>query len=206
EIEPVHYEGVVWCLTVPTGAFVVRRNGKVFVTGNSGFPKSHDVGKAIDKAAGAEREVVGVNETLRKYMPNGTTGSFQLGGCQSVAELEHLAEIGGKTPNGEDARKVLARRNDNEARFAITAPATPDAAEWSGWGTALKPAVEPIVAARKPFKGTVAANVLEHGTGAINIDACRIEAHGEKLGRPIQQGGSMRFDGFSTLEELRKAA
>src|SRR5699024_3678212 len=51
-IEPVHYEGVVWCLTVPTGAFVVRRNGKVFVTGNSGFPKSMDVSKAIDKAGG----------------------------------------------------------------------------------------------------------------------------------------------------------
>src|SRR5699024_1108222 len=46
------YEGVVWCLTVPTGALVVRRNGKVFVTGNSGFPKSHDIGKAIDKYNG----------------------------------------------------------------------------------------------------------------------------------------------------------
>src|SRR5699024_1157830 len=55
EIEPVHYEGVVWCLTVPTGAFVARRNGKVFVTGNSGFPKSHDVGKAIDKRPGASQ-------------------------------------------------------------------------------------------------------------------------------------------------------
>ena len=53
DIEPVRYEGIVWCLTVPTGAFVVRRNGKVFVTGNSGFPKSMDVSKAIDKAAGA---------------------------------------------------------------------------------------------------------------------------------------------------------
>src|SRR5699024_1521368 len=54
-IEPVHYEGVVWCLTVPTGAFVVRRNGKVFVTGNSGFPKSMDIGKAIDKGQGLSR-------------------------------------------------------------------------------------------------------------------------------------------------------
>src|SRR5699024_9303165 len=54
----------------------------------SGFPKSMNVGKAIDKLAGAEREAVGVNETLRKYMPNGTTGSFQLDGCQSVEELE----------------------------------------------------------------------------------------------------------------------
>src|SRR5699024_3901994 len=55
EIEPVHYEGVVWCLTVPTGAFVVRRIGKVFVTGNSGFPKSMDISKAIDKGQGLSR-------------------------------------------------------------------------------------------------------------------------------------------------------
>lgn len=55
-----------------------------------------------------------------------------------------------------------------------TAPATPEAAQWEGWGTALKPAHEPIVLARKPFKGTVAANVLEHGTGALNIDGTRI--------------------------------
>jgi site-specific DNA-methyltransferase (adenine-specific) len=56
----------------------------------------------------------------------------------------------------------------------ITAPATPEAAKWDGWGTALKPAFEPIVVARKPLIGTVAANVLKHGTGALNIDACRI--------------------------------
>ena len=55
-----------------------------------------------------------------------------------------------------------------------TAPATDAAKQWDGWGTALKPAHEPIVLARKPFKGTVAANVLEHSTGAINVDGCRI--------------------------------
>lgn len=58
-ITPIHYRGTVWCVRVPTGAFVCRRNGKVFVTGNSGFPKSLDISKAIDKAAGAEREVIG---------------------------------------------------------------------------------------------------------------------------------------------------
>jgi hypothetical protein len=56
----------------------------------------------------------------------------------------------------------------------ITAPATPEAQQWDGWGTALKPALEPITVARKPFKGTVAANVLEHGTGGINVDGCRV--------------------------------
>src|SRR5699024_634717 len=71
----------------------------------------------------------------------------------------------------------------------ITAPATPEAAEWDGWGTALKPAVEPIVAARKPFKLTVAANVLEHGTGALNIDASRIEGEPTPVNRLEEWSG-----------------
>jgi site-specific DNA-methyltransferase (adenine-specific) len=58
--------------------------------------------------------------------------------------------------------------------FSITAPATPEAKQWHGWGTALKPALEPITVARKPLVGTVAANVLRHGTGAINVDGCRV--------------------------------
>lgn len=137
EVTPMHYTGKVWCVRVPTGAFVARRNGKVFVTGNSGFPKSLDVSKAIDKAAGAEREVVGKNPTYRRDQDNPPSWTLQRNPC-------------------------------------ITAPATDDARKWSGWGTALKPAHEPFVIARKPFKGTVAANVLKHGTGAINVDGCRV--------------------------------
>lgn len=108
----------------------------------SGFPKSLDVSKAIDQAAGAEREVVGIGDARRASQSQ----PFGQGGKQA-------AEI--------DTR-------------AITAPATPSAIEWQGWGTALKPALEPITMARKPLIGTVAANVLEHGTGALNIDACRV--------------------------------
>jgi DNA modification methylase len=90
----------------------------------TGFPKSHDVSKAIDKAAGAERE-------------------------------------------------VMVR-------------------EWEGWGTALKPAFEPIVLARKPLIGTVAVNVLAHGTGAINIDGCRIDTEEiATIGTP-SWGGPMK--------------
>src|SRR5699024_11044187 len=127
EIEPVHYEGVVCCLTVPTGAFVVRRNGKVFVTGNSGFPKSHDVGKAFDKAAGAEREVVGRRVRLGDSTDYPTHGDSVFAGSE--------------TGN-------------------ITTPATDAAKQWDGWGTALKPAFEPIVLARKPLaEKTVARNV-----------------------------------------------
>jgi DNA modification methylase len=119
----------------------------------SGFPKSLDVSKAIDKAAGAEREVVGDKLDRPGY---------------------HLSEPGkadGVLGNGHGLHV------DPEARARaaeITAPATPDAEQWQGWGTALKPAHEPIVLARKPLAGTVAGNVLAHGTGALNVDGCRI--------------------------------
>lgn len=66
----------------------------------------------------------------------------------------------------------------DEARV-IRAPVTEAARQWQGWGTALKPALEPITVARKPLEGTVAANVLEHGTGALNIDGCRVDATGD---------------------------
>jgi site-specific DNA-methyltransferase (adenine-specific) len=60
---------------------------------------------------------------------------------------------------------------------------------WAGWGTALKPALEPITMARKPFKGTVAANVLEHGTGALNVDGCRVHGPDALAGRKRHGGG-----------------
>jgi site-specific DNA-methyltransferase (adenine-specific) len=113
----------------------------------SGFPKSLDVSKAIDKAAGAERKVVGTKL--------GTPG-------YSLAS------------NDKVYRNSYGTFGDAEGECAVTAPATPEAVKWSGWGTALKPAFEPIVVARKPLIGTVAQNVLEHGTGALNIDATRI--------------------------------
>jgi DNA modification methylase len=113
-----------------------------------GFPKSHDISKALDAAAGAEREVVGV------YIP----------------------------PSGKEWRLTREARRDNEGVFnglpmrdlAITAPATPAAQEWRGYGTALKPAYEPIVLAQKPRDGTYAANVQAWGVGGLNIDGCRI--------------------------------
>lgn len=108
----------------------------------SGFPKSLDVSKAIDKAAGAEREVVGP-----RVYADGTAGHFS------------DADVYGAVQDG--------------TLKMVTAPATEAAQHWQGWGTALKPAFEPIVVGRKPLTGTVAANVLEHGTGALNIDACR---------------------------------
>jgi len=104
----------------------------------SGFPKSLDVSKALDKAAGAEREIVGPNR------------------------FSHL--------NG----KENANRYGKASRPDESAPATETAKQWVGWGTALKPSLEPITVARKPLCGTVAENVLQHGTGGLNVDGCRV--------------------------------
>ncbi len=121
----------------------------------SGFPKSLDVSKAIDKAAGAEREVV---------------GSRKLTG---TARIKGQAAFGATSGRSEEAYQDGSEINDT---LQITAPATPEAQQWAGWGTALKPALEPITMARKPLTGTVAANVIQHGTGALNVDGCRVEA------------------------------
>jgi site-specific DNA-methyltransferase (adenine-specific) len=107
----------------------------------SGFPKSHDVAKAMDKAAGAEREVIGFDaQKAARQTPN--NGLVAFSGAGSPGD--------------------------------ITAPATDLARQWQGWGTALKPAFEPICLARKPLVGTVAQNVARYGTGAINVDGCRV--------------------------------
>jgi site-specific DNA-methyltransferase (adenine-specific) len=120
----------------------------------SGFPKSLDVSKAIDRAAGAEREVV---------------GSRKLTG---TARIKGQAAYGATSGRSEEAYRDGSEISDT---LSITAPATPEARQWTGWGTALKPALEPITMARKPLEGTVAANVLAHGTGGINVDGCRVE-------------------------------
>jgi DNA modification methylase len=118
-----------------------------------GFPKSRNVSKEIDRMAGAEREVVGY----------GTNGMGRMN--QNNAEA-------GYRPNPY---------SDGVDGVPITAAATPEAKAWDGWGTALKPSWEPIVVARKPLVGTVAKNVLLRGTGAINVDACRVERGGDNL-------------------------
>jgi DNA modification methylase len=120
----------------------------------SGFPKSHNISVAIDKIHGAEREVVG----KQKYtMPKADN---------SMGENSYGIS-GGKLANGTTAERIVGD---------ITAPATDLAKHWDGWGSALKPASEPIVLARKPLeKGlSIAENVLKWGTGGINIDGCRV--------------------------------
>lgn len=121
----------------------------------SGFPKSHDVSKAIDRAAGATREIVQTSAPVKRIIP-------------------------GADQNKEGWEKTNGREYvPNKSKAA-----TDDAREWEGWGTATKPAMEPICLARKPLsEKTVAANVLRWGTGALNIDGCRIEA----VGRPARE-------------------
>ena len=120
------------------------RDTVMYVYG-TGFPKSHNVSKAIDKEAGAEREIVGQRVHARKGV--------------KIAE----------------ERTAIGAGSFGEERIGnVTVPATDAAKQWDGWGTALKPAWEPILVCRKPLDGTVAQNVLAHGTGAMNIDGCRV--------------------------------
>ena len=123
----------------------------------SGFPKSLDISKAIDKAAGAEREVAGLKmRPDGKAMLDARPHGFE--GCHE----------GYDRPWRHEREKIVLQAS-------ITTPATYDAKQWDGWGTALKPAVECWRLCRKPLsEQTVVENVLKWGTGGLNIDACRI--------------------------------
>lgn len=126
----------------------------------SGFPKSLDVSKAIDQAAGAERDTVATGPPVRRMIP------------------------------GADQNRTGSWIKDNGREYipTTTVPATDEAARWAGWGTALKPAWEPIIVARKPLAGTVAANMVAYGTGALNVDGCRVEAAGRPARDTVRDG------------------
>lgn len=137
----------------------------------SGFPKSLDVSKAIDKAAGAEREVVAQT----------TSGGFKRMMETNAAENFRPDDY---YPEGN--------------KFTSKEPVTEAAKQWEGFGTALKPAFEPWVLARKPLEGTVIQNVQKWGTGALNIDGCRVPLSGDfkcgANGRPSQTGLGDNYD------------
>lgn len=134
----------------------------------SGFPKSMDVSKAIDKQAGVEREVVG----------SVTTNIGMQGGNFTAGSQTGLVNV--------------------------TAPTTDKAKQWAGWGTALKPAHEPIVLARKPLIGTVATNVIIHGTGALNIDGSRVGSEGGtfKASKPEGISNGIYGEGINGTVEI----
>ena len=175
----------------------------------SGFPKSLDVSKAIDKRGGASvawfgpwfrkwREDNGVTQKqVAALFPSktgnitGCVANWELGFNMPTPEQFNLIRdtFGLPFASVEEAeREVVGKKDGNLLAVApgqdndrsattldITAPATDAARQWQGWGTALKPSLEPVTMARKPLMGTVAENVLAHGTGALNIDGCRIE-------------------------------
>jgi DNA modification methylase len=175
----------------------------------SGFPKSLDVSKAIDKHGGQSiawfgpwfrnwREAQGINQKqVAALFPSktgnltGCVANWELGFNMPTPEQFNLIRDAFGLPFDSiqaAEREVVGQHETDMGGLGgerlgqkggdITAPATPEAQQWAGWGTALKPALEPITMARKPFPSTVAANVLEHGTGALNVDGCRV-AHDE---------------------------
>ena len=169
----------------------------------SGFPKSMNVGKAIDatvltgksgsrsiREATDSREVIGTKMGLPGNSAGQKPGTYfsEAMEAEDGKDLDIRAErLGGSIAEGGHRRDL-----------DITAPATPEAQQWDGWGTALKPAFEPIVLARKPLaEKTVARNVLEHGTGAINVDACRIETD-EDRSRPPRTPNAIYGGGNGT--------
>lgn len=145
------------CCAIEDAGFEIRDSiGCLSWIYGQGFPKSLDVSKAIDNAAGAERERLAPQQRLKPSAAIHDTGFGS----------------NGWAPQAKD-------------------PITAAAAEWQGWGTALKPAWEPIIVARKPLGRAVAGNVLEHGTGALNVDGCRVgttvETWPTSRARPMRQ-------------------
>jgi transcriptional regulator with XRE-family HTH domain len=192
----------------------------------SGFPKSLDVSKTIDKRGGIQvawfapwfrrwRKKNGITQKqVAALFPSktgrltGCVANWELGLNMPTPEQFNLIRdmFGLPFASVEEAEREVVGQHSTEMgglggqRLGkkggdITAPATEAARQWAGWGTALKPALEPITVARKPLMGTVAENVLAHGTGALNVDGCRV---GSAVGdEPLrwEHGRGMGFHG-----------
>ena len=132
----------------------------------SGFPKSMNIGLAIDKKNGVESKVVGT-QTVPDIRGDayGTMNEKQGGSYKNIT------------------RDIKQAQN-----------------EWQGWGTCLKPSYEPIIVARKPFKGSLVDNVIEYGVGGINIDECRVGTEVIKGGTmPKMGGGELGVCNYQTI-------
>jgi site-specific DNA-methyltransferase (adenine-specific) len=204
----------------------------------SGFSKSMDVSKAIDKGQGENRDrQLRFTAWMREYCPLSASECNRIIGTKSEAghyftdgEQPHIATVDHfdklrpyfTTAVPEEIERLVAERTGIEwtayknrevvgyktgqqhadgrksyfdvaekmikVDVAITAPATEAAKQWAGWGTSVRPALEPITWARKPLIGTVAANVLQHRTGAVNVDGCKVD--GERLPANFIHDGS----------------
>jgi DNA modification methylase len=227
----------------------------------SGFPKSLDVSKAIDRQRHDREQVYEVTAWIRAARDAAGLGNADIDkafGCNgmgrhwtdvppngkqpAVPTLEQIPQLlevlglrlddvpdnirdliwtlnGNKGQPGENwaKREVVGQQaatrlavepgQDNDrsnTTLAITAPATPEAQQWAGWGTALKPALEPITVARKPFPGTVANNVLTWGTGAVNVDGCRVGTDDNLNGGAYAINGLERTDAWGANNGFRR--
>jgi DNA modification methylase len=223
----------------------------------SGFPKSLDISKAIDKNNGKFKvdfsdfgnyvkecreskgysrkqldEIMGTNTAVSWW--EGRAAGVQLPSKETYNRLKPILEMDNRFDSlidwAEAEREVIGKGSSTliaksgtyaitngeagevwEAKdYNITAPSTPEAKQWQGWGTALKPALEPIVVARKPLIGTVAENVLTHGTGGLNIDASRIRMQeGEKVspfGSPTKSIGGLLNNGVVPQDKQKLEA
>ena len=203
----------------------------------SGFPKSMDVSKAIDKGQGKNRQrqleftewmrSTGITATQINEATETNMGGHYLTAASQPAiatadlfdklrpllpevpeRIERLVaertgiewtdyvkrEVVGKRPYTSHKAAHFVGGENNRVDVPITTPATSEAQRWDGWGTALKPAIEPIILARKPLVGTVANNVLAHGVGGLNIDACRVQTDDDTARTCNGVGNSSSFD------------
>jgi DNA modification methylase len=186
----------------------------------SGFPKSHNIGKAVDKNNGkykidltdfgnyikekreakrySRKQLDDIMETctavswwegrktgvqlpskkmykkLKKVLDLDNKFDDLIDWQEAEREITGKSKYAGRRPNDRTEHNLMKGFTGSKFDYVETAPATPEAKEWEGWGTALKPALEPITMARKPFKTSVAENVLQNGVGGINIDGCRV--------------------------------
>lgn len=131
----------------------------------SGFPKSMNIGLAIDKKNGVESKVIGKAVGNINAMPDGRPSRSQIAWESKPKEYD-----------------IKEAQN-----------------EWKGWGTALKPSYEPIIVARKPFKGSLVDNVIEYGVGGINIDECRVEPTNEVLSRKINSSNNEIYGKYNNF-------
>lgn len=184
----------------------------------TGFPKSLDVSKAIDQQERGTMvrakllhfaRMRGINGQWLEERGVASASSFKdwtVGGhvpgeknwqiikaalevtAEEEAAFERAVVARGTAGLGASASGGAAFEGGYRTEFNITAPATDAARQWEGWGTALKPAWEPVIMARKPLAGTVAANVQRWGSGALNIDGCRIAARADDYNHPGNAG------------------
>ena len=170
-----HWTAMAW----ENAGFEIR--DKIAHIFGSGFPKSMAVDKAIDKHHGAKR-------TIKKGIKQGH---------EEFADRKTKGHLAGENKNEGWARPWMESDDANDYHYDFE-PATDDAKQWVGWGTALKPAMEDWWLVRKPLsEKTVAANVLKHTTGGINIDASRIPINPEVDDPRLGGNGSWKTDGMA---------